>query len=75
MATILNEMLTEQQLIELTGYTKASAQIKQLKLQGIHYHLRSDGKPVVTWTAVNYPFTHRVVANDTLPNLEAISNG
>ncbi|MGL4615815.1 MAG: DUF4224 domain-containing protein, partial [Shewanella sp.] len=35
MATILNEMLTEQQLIELTGYTKASAQIKQLKLQGI----------------------------------------
>lgn len=75
MATILNEMLTEQQLIELTGYTKASAQIKQLKLQGIHYHLRSDGKPVVTWTAVNYPFIHRAVANDNVPNFGAISNG
>lgn len=75
MAAILNEMLTEQQLIDLTGYTKASAQIKQLKLQGIHYHLRSDGKPVVTWTAVNSPFMYRAVANDNVPNFEAISNG
>ncbi|TVP11756.1 DUF4224 domain-containing protein [Shewanella sp. KCT] len=67
-----SEMLTEQQLVELTGYTKASAQIRQLKLQGIHYHLRGDGKPVVTWTAVNYPFINRKAANDNTPKFEAI---
>ncbi|WP_425601916.1 DUF4224 domain-containing protein [Shewanella insulae] len=59
-------------MVELTGYTKASAQIRQLKLQGIHYHLRGDGKPVVTWTAVNYPFIKRTTANDNQPNFKAM---
>ena len=69
---IQSEMLTEQQIIELTGYTKSSAQIKQLKVQGIHYHLRGDGKPVVTWTAVNYHFIKRTAANDNQPNFKAM---
>lgn len=70
-----NEMLTDQELIDLTGFTKASAQCRQLSKQGIHYYKRGDGKPVVTWTAVNYPFMNRPVANDdNMPNFEAISN-
>ncbi|MCL1043708.1 DUF4224 domain-containing protein [Shewanella marisflavi] len=67
-----SEMLTEQQLIELTGYTKASAQVKQLNQQKINYHLRGDGKPVVTWTAVNYPFIKRTTENVNQPNFKAM---
>lgn len=69
------EMLTDQELVDLTGYEKASAQCRQLQRQGIHFYKRGDGKPVVTWTAVNYPFTKRPGANDDAPNFEAISNG
>ncbi|MCG9697459.1 DUF4224 domain-containing protein [Shewanella sp. Isolate11] len=71
---MVSEMLTDEELINLTGFTQASAQCRQLKAQGIHFHKRGDGKPVVTWTAVNYPFMKKSVANDDSPNFEALSN-
>lgn len=39
--------LTEEQMIELTGFRRWSLQIKQLRKHGVKHYVRRDGRPVV----------------------------
>ena len=47
--------LTREQVQELTGYRRPSAQIKQLRSQGVHYFVAADGYPRVPVTQVSNP--------------------
>jgi Domain of unknown function (DUF4224) len=44
--------LTEDEMRTLTGRGRKSAQLAQLRLMGIPFHVNAAGKPVVTRTAV-----------------------
>lgn len=43
-----DHILNDDELIDLTGYTRAGDQIKWLKRNGVHFTLRKDGKPRTT---------------------------
>ncbi|WP_018871424.1 DUF4224 domain-containing protein [Thioalkalivibrio sp. ALgr3] len=47
--------LSREQVVELTGYRRPSAQIKQLRSQGVHYFVAADGYPRVPVTQVEHP--------------------
>lgn len=44
--------LTPAELETLTGRTQAAAQIRQLRKRRIRHQVNANGKPVVTWAAV-----------------------
>ena len=44
--------LTVKELIELTGLTRPSAQIRWLRLNGLDVLVRADGRPIVSRAAV-----------------------
>ena len=46
-------LLSNENLIDLTGYKQPAAQIRALRTMGIAFNIRPDGKPVVTWEGVN----------------------
>lgn len=48
-----NTLLSDEELIELTGYKYPSKQIDVLQRAGISFIVRKDGKPRVTWSHVN----------------------
>ncbi len=48
-----NDLLTDDELIELTGYRFPSKQCSALAKSGISFVKRRDGRPRVTWTHVN----------------------
>lgn len=50
---IENDLLSDDELIELTGYKYPSKQIGVLRRSGISFIIRRDGRPRVTWTHVN----------------------
>lgn len=39
--------LTPSELVDLTGYKRASLQVRWLQRQGIRHYVRRDGKPAV----------------------------
>jgi hypothetical protein len=39
--------LTSDQLLELTGYRRPSAQVRALRRMGVEHWIRPDGRPVV----------------------------
>lgn len=43
-----DHILNDDELIDLTGYTRAGSQIKWLKRNGVHFTLRKDGRPRTT---------------------------
>lgn len=45
--------LTADDLVQLTGYRRSSAQRRRLDALGVPYHATRSGRPVVTWDAVN----------------------
>jgi len=47
--------LTAKQLQQLTGCAKVSEQISWLNARALRYHLRRDGKPVLSWLALQMP--------------------
>ncbi|WOX99933.1 DUF4224 domain-containing protein [Dickeya fangzhongdai] len=49
----MSDLLSEDDLIELTGYKYPSKQIEVLRRAGISFVVRRDGRPRVTWTHVN----------------------
>ncbi|MDY4387853.1 DUF4224 domain-containing protein [Pectobacterium aroidearum] len=49
----MNDLLTNDELIELTGYRYPSKQCAALSRSGISFVTRRDGRPRVTWTHVN----------------------
>ncbi|AUU90227.1 hypothetical protein C2U55_14640 [Enterobacteriaceae bacterium ENNIH3] len=70
-----NDLLTDTELVELTGYQFPSKQCEALSRSGISFVKRRDGRPRVTWTHVNAALS----GNKTLeapeeeqPNFDAI---
>lgn len=59
--------LTEDQLYELTGYTRKSAQVSWLRKNGIQHYVRADGRPSVPVTALG-----KADAPRKGPNFDAI---
>jgi hypothetical protein len=43
--------LTDSEILTLTNRKQPAAQVRMLRAMGIRHHVR-DGRPVVTWTAV-----------------------
>ncbi|HBA34881.1 MAG TPA: hypothetical protein DCZ12_12175 [Gammaproteobacteria bacterium] len=54
-----SDLLTDDDLQELTGYTYPSKQAEFLASNGINYLRRRDGKVRTTWYNVNHPNGHR----------------
>lgn len=70
-----NDLLTDDELVELTGYRFQSKQCEALARAGISFVRRRDGKPRVTWTHVNAALsgTHRsLIDEEERPNFDAI---
>ncbi|EAM8673176.1 DUF4224 domain-containing protein [Salmonella enterica] len=49
----MNDLLSDEELVELTGYQFPSKQCAALSRAGISFVKRRDGRPRVTWTHVN----------------------
>ena len=70
-----SHFLTDADLEELTGYSRASDQCKALRDHGIVFVQRRDGKPRTTWFNVNHPKDVRMPANDSQPDFGALNGG
>lgn len=53
----MSGLLTEADLIELTGVEQPAAQLRVLRDHGLHPIVRRDGRPRVTWTAIDAVIT------------------
>lgn len=70
-----NDLLTDDELIELTGYQFPSKQCAALSRAGISFVKRRDGRPRLTWTHVNAALSgiqHVVAEEEERPNFDAI---
>ena len=70
----MSELLSQAEIVELTGAKRGHTQCKALRAAGIKFAPRIDGRPAVTWTAVNAALsaqTTSFAANDGF-NLRAI---
>lgn len=67
-------LLSEDDLIELTKAKQPNKQADVLSDNGIYFIKRLDGSIVTTWHHVNHPSTHAAI-NDSAPNFGAIGNG
>ena len=66
-----NDLLTSDDLIELTGSKTVKKQMEVLKKHSIKFITRTDGKIRTTWTAVNTVLvTPRHKREDQEPNLD-----
>jgi len=63
-------LLSEKEIRALTGRVRPTAQRRALERMGIAHHVRPDGRPVVTWSAVD---GSRESAKDTAPNWTALA--
>lgn len=72
----MNDMLTNEDLIELTGYKYPSKQCEVLQRSCISFVVRRDGRPRVTWTHVNAVLngspTSTPTDHEEQPNFEGI---
>ena len=53
-----SEILTSNDLKDLTGYRQPASQCRWLDNNGIGYRVSSHGKPKTTWSAVNACLIH-----------------
>ncbi|HBC0624460.1 TPA: DUF4224 domain-containing protein [Serratia marcescens] len=70
-----NELLTDEELIEMTGYKYPSKQCEALASAGISFIKRRDGRPRVTWAHVNAALSGCLaptVTEENTPNFDAI---
>ena len=49
----MSQVLNDEDLVQITGYSRKSKQIEQLNELGIRFFKRADGKPVVPLCAVH----------------------
>lgn len=70
----MNDLLTDEELTELTGYVFPSKQCAALARAGISFVRRRDGRPRVTWTHVNAALAgvRQSAAEEDRPNFDAI---
>lgn len=52
MTTYTDPLVSDAQLVELSGYTRPGDQAKWLKEKGIAYAIGRDGRPRTTWGLV-----------------------
>lgn len=48
-----DQPLTPEELADLTGYVRASEQMRELQAHGLKPFRGRDGRPKVTWAAIN----------------------
>lgn len=65
----MSDLLTEEELQDLTGVKTPGKQASVLEAHGIYYIRRRDGKLRTTWYHVNHPQAPFVTEE---PNLESI---
>lgn len=72
----MSDLLSDEELIELTGYKYPSKQCEALARAGISFVLRRDGRPRVTWshvnTVLNGSTTSTPISEEEQPNFEGI---
>jgi len=61
-------LLTDEELRQLTGFKRHSAQIRALRQMGIGHYVRPDGKPCVLSSTLDGTSTHERVIE---PNWDA----
>lgn len=53
----MNDLLTDDELIEVTGAERPTKQAEVLAKAGIYYWTRLDGRIRTTWFHVNHPYS------------------
>ena len=69
------ELLTDEDLVEMTGYKYPSKQCEALARSGISFVKRRDGRPRVTWCHVNAALSGCLVpavTEENTPNFDAM---
>lgn len=61
-----NKILTDEELEEITGVTRAYDQKRILEKNRIYYVERSDGKPKVCWYHVHHPMINSSNDDDAI---------
>lgn len=70
-----NDLLTDEEMIEFTGYRKPSKQREVLNRGGVSYVPDREGRPMVTWTHINAVLNGQIivqVSNEERPDFGAI---
>ncbi|MEQ4511799.1 DUF4224 domain-containing protein [Dickeya fangzhongdai] len=70
-----NALLSDEELIELTGYKYPSKQCAALSRSGISFIKRRNGRPGVTWAAINANLSasaKQVEREEEQPNFDAM---
>jgi hypothetical protein len=67
----MNDLLTEIEIIDLTGAIRPSAQKSVLDKNGIYYIVRKDKTLRVTWHHIHHPYIHNNNKSDE-PNFDAL---
>lgn len=70
-----SNLLTHDDLTELTGSRSAKKQIEVLVKHGIKFIIRTDGKARTTWSAVNAVLLTKQKNEEQEPNLEFLRRG
>jgi hypothetical protein len=68
----MNDLLTEAEIIKLTGAKQASKQMDVLNNNGIYYIVKKDKGLNVTWYAVHHPNNQQTIMQD-LPDFDAMA--
>lgn len=67
------QILTDKEIEEITGFKSPSKQCKRLKDAGVFFIVRKDGRPRTTWQHFNNPgINTEKNKSDVLPNFGAI---
>lgn len=71
MAAYERALVTDDELVDLTGYEQPKRQVRWLQTNHVGYVMRPDGRPRTTWGAVD----HALIGNsrgDSQPDLSWI---
>ncbi len=68
----MSELLSKDEMVELTGAATRAKQIKVLRDANISFVIRVDGWPRTTWYNVNNPSHLRAIKMEDEPNFGAI---
>lgn len=73
---IADHLLTDADLVDLTGYVQPAEQARVLREAGLRPIIRRDGRPRITWEAVTRANLNTALdpeaRNDTGPNFAAL---
>jgi hypothetical protein len=67
--TAATQLLTDTDLVDLTGYKQPRRQAEWLKRSGIRFLTRHDGRPALTWEMLNSSLVERAEETRVGPDL------